>query len=140
MSTTAVVFLGIIAVATALTAVGQLLQAVVVARLAKRIESVAETIDHEIRPLIAQATTVASNAARASEVAVAQIERADRLFADVARRVDDTTRMLQDTILAPARQGRALLAAVGAAIGAVRLGRSTSSGSAVDEDDPLFIG
>jgi hypothetical protein len=141
VSTTAVVFLGIIAVATVVTATGQLLQAIALARVAKRIESVVETIEHEIRPLIAQAATVATNAARVSEVAVAQMERADRLFTDLARRIDDTTRVLQATILAPARQGRALLAAIGAAIGAVRLGRPLQSGSAeADEDDPLFIG
>ena len=141
MSTTAVVFLGIIAVATAVTAAGQVLHAIALVRLAKRIESVAQTIDQEIRPLIVQATTVAANAARVSEVAVVQMERADRLFTDVARRIDDTTRVLQDTILAPARQGRALLAAIGAAIGVVRQGRPVQAGSAEpDEDDPLFIG
>ena len=43
MSTTAVVFLGIIAVATLVTAAVQVLQAVAMARLARRIEAVARS-------------------------------------------------------------------------------------------------
>jgi hypothetical protein len=141
VSTTAVVLLGAIAVATLVSATGQVLLALAVVRLAKRIESVVGTIDHEIRPLIANATTMAANAARVSEVAVAQIERADRLFADLAHRIEGTTRVIQGTILAPAREARALLAAIGAAIGVVRDGRlARRAAAAADEDDALFIG
>jgi hypothetical protein len=141
VSTTAVVFLGIIAVATLVTAIVQVLNTVAIAHLARRIEAVADAIETEIRPLIASATVVAGNAARVSELAVAQIERADRLFADVAHRIDDTTRLVQGTLLAPAREGRALLAALGAAFAAVRDGsRSRAGSAAADEDDPLFIG
>lgn len=140
MSVTAVVFLGIIAVATLATAVGQVLQGLAIARLATRINGVAETIDREIRPLIANATAVAANAARVSEVAVAQMERADRLFADLAGRVDGVSRLVQGTLLAPAREGRALLAALAAAIGVVRQGRLAGQAQGADEDDPLFIG
>jgi hypothetical protein len=141
VSTTAVVFLGVIAVATLAATVIQILQALAIVRLARRIEAVAETVDREIRPLIAHTTAVAAHAARVSEVTVAQVERADRLFADLARRVDDVARMVQGTLLAPAREGRALLAALAAAFGAVREGRlSREASSAADEDDPLFIG
>jgi hypothetical protein len=140
VSTTAVVFLGFIAFATLAIAVGQVLQALALARMAKRIEGVAETIDREIRPLMVHATAVAANAARVSEVAVAQIERADRLFADLTRRVDDVTRVVQGTLLAPAREGRALLAALAAAFGVVREGRLSRAERSADEDDPLFIG
>jgi hypothetical protein len=141
VSTTAVVFLGIIAVATLVTATGQVLQAIAVARLAKRVGAVADSIDKEIRPLVANATIVAGNAARVSELAMLQMERADHLFADVAHRIEDATRLVQGTLLAPAREWRALLAAIGAAIGAVRDGRhARASRSAADEDDPLFIG
>ncbi len=139
MSTTAVVFLGVIAAATLVTAVGQVLNAIVMARVARRIESAVDTIQQDLGPLIANATAVAANAARVSEVAVGQIERADRLFADLAERVSETTRLVQGTFLAPAREGRALLAALGAAIGAVRDGRRARS-AAIDDDDPLFIG
>jgi hypothetical protein len=141
VSTAAVVFLGIIAVATLVTAAIQVLHTIALAHLAKRIEAVADSIDKEIRPLVANATVVAGNAARVSELAVAQMERADRLFADVAHRIDDTARLVQGAFLAPAREGRALLAALGAAFGAVREGSRARAGSAAaDEDDPLFIG
>jgi hypothetical protein len=141
VSTTAVMFLGIIAVATLVTAVGQVVFAIVMARLAKRIEGVVDSIDRDIRPLIANANAVAANAARVSEVAVDQMERADRVFTDLAHRIENTSRLVQGTILAPAREGRALLAAIGAAIGVVRDGRlARASQAAADEDDPLFIG
>ena len=68
------------------------------------------------------------------------MERVDRLFGDVAHRVDDATRLVQGTLLAPPREGRALLAAVGAALGAMRDMRPTREEPLPTDDDPLFIG
>jgi len=141
VSDTAVALLGVIAVATLVMASVQVGLAIVAARLARQVEALGTRIDQDIRPLVANATLVSSNAARATELAVAQIERADRLFADVAQRIDDTSRLLQGTILAPVREGRALLAAIGAALGVmrdVRQARAQTLG--IDDDDPLFIG
>ncbi len=142
MTTTAVVFVGLIAVATLVTAAVQVGLIVVVMRLATRLEAIGSLFETEIRPLVANATTVSSQAARVGELAVAQMERADRLLTDVARRIDDTTRLVQGTLLAPAREGRALLAALGAVVGALRDGRRARSAAAAagEDDDPLFIG
>jgi hypothetical protein len=91
---------------------------------------------------VARAEVVAENAARATTLAVAQVERADRLFTDLSGRVEDTAAAIQSTLLAPAREGRALLAGLGATIGAFRELRQSSRARAArrDEDDPLFIG
>jgi hypothetical protein len=140
VSTDAVVLVGLIALATLVIAVSQVVQLIAMARLAKQVGAVATRLEEDIRPLVANATAVAGNAVRVSELAAAQMERADRLFADVAHRIDDTTRLVQGTLLAPAREGRALLAAIGAAIGAVRDGRHARAAAVMDEDDPLFIG
>ncbi len=140
MSTTAVVLLGVIAVATLVMATIQVVLIIVAARLARQVQELGTRLEQDIRPLLANAIAVAGHAARASDLAVAQMERVDRVFADVARRVDETTRRVQGAILAPAREGRALLAGIGAAIGAVRDARQTRSNALGDDDDPLFIG
>jgi hypothetical protein len=64
----------------------------------------------------------------------------DRLFGDLAHRVDDATRLVQSTLLAPLREGRALLAAVGAALGAMRDMRPIREEPLPADDDALFIG
>jgi hypothetical protein len=141
VSTTAVVLLGVIAVATLVMASVQVGLVIVAGRLARQVQELGTRIDKEIRPLVANATAVSGNAVKASELALAQIERVDRVFTDVVQRIDDTSRLVQGTILAPVREGRALLAAVGAALGAVRDVRESRARSlGVDDDDPLFIG
>jgi hypothetical protein len=141
VSSTVVVFVGLIALATLVTAAVQVALVVAVLRLGRRLQALGEQVEHELQPLIANATAVSSHAARLSELAVSQVERTDRLFADLAARIEQTTRLVQGTLLAPAREGRALLAAVGAVIGAVREAAAARSAAApVDDDDPLFIG
>jgi hypothetical protein len=141
VSTTAVVLLGVIAVATLVMASVQVALLIVGTRLARQVQDLGTRIEQDIRPLVAGATAVAGNAARASELALAQIERADRALTDLAQRIDDTSRLVRGAVLAPAREGRALLAAIGAAIGVVREAqRARPRGQSPEEDDPLFIG
>lgn len=141
MSTTAVVLLGVIAAATLVMAVIQIGLIVFGLRLARQVQDLGARLEQDIRPLVANATTVASNAARASELALAQVERADRVFSDLVQRIDDTSRVVRGAITAPAREGRAILAAIGAAVGVMReAGRARPNGPNLDEDDPLFIG
>ena len=137
------VFLGIIALAVSVMAAIQVGVVIVGARLARRVESIAAQVDREIKPLIVNLTTVSHEAARAAELAAVQVERADALFADLAERVESTAQTLQSYILAPAREGMALVRGVRAALGALRDMRAAvgpSRGARHDEDDPLFIG
>ena len=69
------------------------------------------------------------------------MERADELFRRTAERVDETFAILQATIVAPVREGRALVQGVRAAIVAFRALRAARARRARFEDeDALFIG
>jgi hypothetical protein len=141
VSVMAEVLLGIIAAATVLMAAVQVVLLVAAARLGQRVEELSNRIEKDVRPLLASASAVAENAARASALAVVQVERADRLFQELSHRVDETMAMVQGALLAPAREGRALLAAVTAAFGAFRELRLAGRRSQViDEEESLFIG
>jgi hypothetical protein len=136
------VFLGIIAFAVLVMAVLQVGMVVYGARLARRVTQLADRVEHQVTPVFATLQTIGADAARATALAAAQMERADRLFADVSQRIQDTTVILQESVVAPAREGAAVVAGVRAAIAAlrdVRSGPPRRAGRA-DEDDPLFIG
>jgi hypothetical protein len=149
------VFLGVIALATlimALIQVGAIVVAAKVARQAQEVVGKAQativtaqqtisSVHEEIRPLIAKATAIADEASKTAALATAQVQKIDRLVTDLSRRVDDTSAVVQQAIVTPAREGLAIMAALKAAVGAIRAGadwRRRSSRS--EEEDPLFIG
>jgi hypothetical protein len=140
VSPTAVVLLGVIAVAAVLMAAVQVGLVIAAIRLAKQVQDLRAWVEVEIRPLVANLVAASNQAVRVTEVAVEQVERADRLFADLARRVDEGSRLVQATLLAPLREGRALMAAVAAALGALRDARGAPAPPLAADDDPLFIG
>jgi hypothetical protein len=140
VSPTAEVLLGVIAVATLVMAAVQVGLVIVAVRLAKQVQDLRASFRGDIQPLILNLSAASNNVVRVTELAVSQIKRVDRLFGDLAHRVDDTTRLVQATVLAPLREGRALLAAIGATLGALRDMRPTREEPLPTDDDPLFIG
>ena len=134
-------FLGLIAAATLVMALIQVGAIIFAARLARQIQGLAASVQLEIRPLIARATAVADEASRTASLASAQAEKIDRLVTDLSRRVDETAAVIQETIVTPAREGLAIVAAVKAGLGALRGLRDLRprTGRAEDED-ALFIG
>ncbi|MGH9346670.1 MAG: hypothetical protein ACRD26_05320 [Vicinamibacterales bacterium] len=135
------VFLGIIAVAVALMAAIQVGAVIVAARLAKRVDRLADQIERDIRPVVRNLHTLSGEAARAASLAAVQVERADRLFGDLAHRVDVTLTTLQTRVLGPAREGAAVLAGLRAALATLRdRGDRRRRPSPVEEEDALFIG
>ncbi len=137
------VFLGIIAGAVLVMALIQVGAIVAGARLAQRVNRLAEQVERDMGPLVANLHTIGAEAARASALATAQVERADRLFADVSAKVEEATSVVQQVIMAPAREGLAVMAGLRAALSSLRDARQDSSrrrSSRADEDDPLFIG
>jgi hypothetical protein len=78
------------------------------------------------------------DASRATALGVAQVERADRVLADLSERLDRTLNTLQNAASGGAREGAAVMAAFRAAMGALRDFR-TSRRSRADDDDALFI-
>lgn len=149
------VFLGVIAAATlviALIQVGVIVVAMKVARQAQEAvvkaqatlataQQAVTSVREDIRPLIARAGAIAEEASKTATLATAQAEKIDRLVTDLSRRVDETSVILQDALVTPAREGLAILAGIRAVFSTLRAGadwrrRTTRS----EEEDPLFIG
>jgi hypothetical protein len=135
------VFLGVIAVATALMALMQIGTLVVLARVALQVRDVVSTLNQDIRPLIARASAIADEAQKTATIAAAQAQKIDRLVTDLARRVDETSLVVQQAIIRPAREGMAIVAALKAGFGALQGFREMRGRhGGVEDEDALFIG
>jgi KaiC/GvpD/RAD55 family RecA-like ATPase len=134
-------FLGVIAVSTAVMAVVQIGTIVVLVRVATQVRELAATVHRDVRPLIARANAIADEASKTATIATAQAEKIDRLVTDLTRRVDETSVVVQQAIITPAREGMALVAALKAGFGALRQVRDVRGRpSGVEDEDALFIG
>ena len=135
-------FLGAIALATTIMAVVQLGVILYAARLARRIDRLADRVERDVEPLITRLNEMSSDAARVTSLAVAQVERADRLFADVATRADHLLSAAQQAVIGPVREGRALMDGLRAGLAALRrLGhRGQPAARVSDDEEALFIG
>ena len=132
------VWLGVIALATLTMALIQVGVIVGGAILFRRVNALSARVERELQPLMDKVNAIGADAARISALATQQAERADALFADVSRRVDTTLAVVQNAVVAPAREGMAVVSALRATIAAVR--RKPRQPAGRDEDDPLFIG
>ena len=133
------IFLGVIAVATLVMAIGQVALMVAAGRMARRLGRLADVLDQELKPLFAQLNAVARDASRAASLATAQVERADRLFGDLLARFEATLDALQAAVAVPLRQGPALLAAFRAVMTVLRDFKAGRRGTRHDDEDALFI-
>jgi ribosomal protein L17 len=136
------VFLGVIAAATLVMALVQIGAIIATLRLARQAQQVIQSVQQDVRPLIARAHAIAEEASRTVALATAQAQKVDRLITDVSRRVDETAGVLQQAIITPAREGLAIVAALKAGLGALRGLRDLQhrQGRQAEEEDPLFIG
>jgi len=133
------VLLAVIAVATLAIAIAQIGVMVVAGRLARRVERLTERLEREVAPLFGHLNAIGRDAARATSLAAVQVERADKVLADIAVRIDAVLTSLQSTISVPAREGRALFSAFRAALDAVRELRRSGRRGRTDDEDALFI-
>jgi hypothetical protein len=134
------VFLGVIAVATLAIAIAQVGVIIAAGLMARRVSRMVDQLERDVKPLFGHLNAIGSDASRAVALATAQVERADKLFADVTGRIEQTLNTLQTSIGAPAREGRAMMGAFRAAIQALRELRSGRARQGRgDEEDPLFI-
>jgi hypothetical protein len=106
-------------------------------RLARRIGRLADQVEVEMKPIFGHLNTIGRDASRAAALAATQVERVDRLFTDLTRRVDDAVATFQATMVTPAREGRAILSALAVALRVLREGRGGRARS--EEEDALFI-
>jgi hypothetical protein len=135
------ILLGVIALATLTIAIVQVGIIVAAGMLARRLGRLTDQVEQEIKPLFGHLNAIGRDAARATALASVQVERADKLFADVAVRIEQTLNVVQSSLGAPAREGRAVISAVRAGWQAVReLRRNARARRRRGEDeDALFI-
>lgn len=146
-------FLGLIALAVLVMAGGQVVVVMMAVKATRGLNETLNRIERDLRPIVSNVQAIAADAQRAMAMATTQVERADRLLTDAARRVEDTMNVVQRSILAPARDGMAIFQGVKAALMALREFRSRSRRSSPnigpvpravpdpgDEDHASFIG
>jgi hypothetical protein len=137
------VFLGVIAVSVLVMATLQVGVVVFGLRAARQVSQALGRLEQQTQPVLAHLQAIGADAARTSALAAAQMERADRLFAELTQRIDETTAIVQEAVIVPAREGAAVLAGLRAAVAAIRDLRSPGPArrsGRFDEEDPLFIG
>lgn len=135
-------FMGVIAVAVAAMAVVQVGTLLYGLRVVRRLDRMADQVEKEIMPVIDRVNAVSGDITRATSLAVAQIERADQLFARFAVRAERLMSVGQDAVIEPVRRSAALIHALRAALEALRAPARQPSGkaSADEEQEALFIG
>jgi KaiC/GvpD/RAD55 family RecA-like ATPase len=134
-------FLGIIALATLVMALIQVGAIIAAARFGRRMQQMVVSIQEEVRPLIARANSVAEEASKTAIIASAQAQKIDKLVTDLTRRVDETSLVVQQAVVTPARETLALVAGLKAGLAALRgLRDFRGRPGRVEDEDPLFIG
>ena len=129
-------WIGLIAVALLTMAVVQVVMAVQIARTAREISRTAVELRQDLRPLIDKVSRIADDAARGTALAVAQVERIDRVLGSAAQQLDDTLQTIKQAVVEPMRHGSMVLAVVKAVIAGFRRPARREA----EEEDPLFVG
>jgi hypothetical protein len=140
------VWLAVIAVAVAMMAAIQVGAIVLGLRLARRVDQLTTQVARDIKPLLQNLAAMTAEAHRAVQMATAQVERADRLFGDLAVSAERTMALAAQFVGGPAPKGMALFAAARAALSALRDLREASRRRSrdrivtPDDEESLFIG
>jgi len=135
------VLLGIIAMAVLVMAILQVVAAIMAARAVRRMTDAIGRLDADVRPIVANLQQITTDAARATALAAAQVERIDRVMGDVSRHVEQTAKAIP-LLIESARDGFTVLGGLKAVVNAFREMRRTREPkpASVDEEDALFIG
>jgi hypothetical protein len=133
------IFLGVIAFATLATAIVQIGVLVAAGLLARRLQRLADTAERELKPLVEHLNAIGRDASRAASLATAQVERADRLFADLAQRIEQILTTIQTVASGPLREGAAMMAAVRAILSVIRDVRAGRARTRAEDEDALFV-
>jgi signal transduction histidine kinase len=136
--TWATVFLGIIAVATLITAILQVVLLVAAAQLVRRLMKFVADLDRQITPIIGHVDSIARDASRVASLATAQIERADQVLNSAVVRIEELLSHMQTLVVNTLREGNALMMGVRAVMAAIRAFQGRKRRRAED-DETLFI-
>jgi hypothetical protein len=147
VSGTAELLLGVIAVAVAIMAIVQVGAIVAGLRVARRVEQLTTELETGIKPLIANLTALSTEATKAAHLAAAQVERFDKLVADLTVRIEHTMTAAQQFVSGPGREGMAIVSGIRAAVTAFQGLREASRRRAAsrpmtieEEEESRFIG
>ena len=135
-------FMGVIAVSVLALAVMQVATLLYGLRVVRRLDRMADQVQKEILPVIDRVNAVSGDITRATSLAVAQIERADQLFARFAVRAERLMSVGQDAVIEPVRRSAALVQALRAVLESLRgnAGKTPEKTPADEEQEALFIG
>lgn len=149
MESWAVVFLGVIALASLAQTVFLIALAVAGRRLARRVDEIHDRFERDLRPSLESFSRVSRNLAEMTDLATLQARRIDGVLADTLDKVEDATGYLRRLLLRPLGP----LADIAAAIKGLRRGldvyhklrgldspkRAPTRRMAAGEDEHLFI-
>jgi len=138
VSTWATVFLGIIAMATLVTAILQVVLLVAAAQLVRRVGRFIDIIEEDVRPIIANVSSIARDASRVASLAAAQVERADQALSNTVLRVEELLAHVQALVANTLRDGNTLMMGIRAVMAAIRAFQGRRRRRSED-DEALFI-
>jgi hypothetical protein len=139
--TSSELFLAVIALSTLVMALVQVGAIIAILKIARQTQQAVADLQRDVKPLIAKATAVADEATRTATLVTAQTQKIDRLLTDFTVRFDQTSAVVQQAIITPAREGMAIIAALKAGLAALQgLRERPRQGRGAEEEDPLFIG
>ena len=118
MTTTVVLLLGLLALASLTQALFLIVLAVEGRRLAQRVDSFQSRIGGELRPVLGDITRATQNLASASAATLGQARRIDVMMTEVTSQLSDTQGLFRNLILPTSLR----LVSVTAAVRAVRKG------------------
>ena len=133
------VWFATMAIALAVMAILQVVLVIVAIKLALQAVKTTQEVQRELMPLIAKIDRIADDAARASALAVVQVERLDRMFVAASDGIESIVRLVQDSVVGPLRKGSAVLTAIRAGFAFFR-GWQGKSRPVREDDDALFVG
>ena len=112
---------------------------IVAIKLALQAAKTVQEIQRELMPLVAKIDRIADDAARASALAVVQVERLDQMFGAASDGIESIVGLVQDSVVGPLRKGSAILTAIRAGFAFFR-GWQGKTRPAREDDDALFVG
>jgi len=147
MSSPTEMLLALIAISVLVMAITQLIAIRAALQMARRIDNrLSDQMENDAKPLLQSLTRLTDEASRIAALATRQVERFDRIFGEMAARIDETLDVAQSFIQGPARSGMALESGIQAAVSAFQgireasRRRRTARTPSDDEDESLFIG
>ena len=139
------VFLGLIALGVLVMAGIQVGAIIFALRAARRVEGALGQLQADVKPIVANLQTMSADASRATAKAAAQVDRLEKLLADLTTRIDETATAVQETVLAPIREAMAIVHGIKAALAALRgtpapRGETRKGKPGAEDEDSMFIG